>query len=488
MTRLIAALSLFTAAVPLPYACLGAPEIDEKIRKKNDAFVTNAYQADLKEHKDNADFMIRPGLLADKKTRRIRIYAEASGLTKYEITEFFLIDKASGHAYESIAVSFAKPSDVHDALVFLGVKPGRPINVAKAQFWPKGERIIMTFARQGDASAKPVRAETLIAKNQADMTMPETGLVFVGSYRTSWPAKSKTLAYAADVLGPLSLASTYNESTTLLDVPRMESQHDVYKQRLMNPKHLFKPGELLEVVLTPEYGPKKRRVVDVSILIRPKAGAVGQAPLTNIEFVLKGLKGHDAQPVSFEEALKAFRTAVQSGHDPFAVLDFDPRLMVKTIADVCQVLATIDSANGIRVEPPPTGQPYYKAFVPDETMRGRAKRISQPWELRMALKDDQLSTTLTQIKQVWKDDNIWPDLNVIDHPVDTPEAFREKLATLDPKGKAPHVIFVFADPSVTYGQVMSFIRPVLKTHPIIYVYLGPAQEDAAVKARAVSKL
>jgi len=33
------------------------------------------------------------------------------------------------------------------------------------------------------------------------------------------------------------------------------------------------------------------------------------------------------------------------------------------------------------------------------------------------------------------------------------------------------VVYVFASPSMTYGQLMSFVRPGMKTHPTVYAFL-----------------
>ncbi|MBN2302239.1 MAG: hypothetical protein JXN60_06975 [Lentisphaerae bacterium] len=438
--------------------------------EENQAKVVQICNENAKRHQDNPDLFVRPGLIADRKAREVRIYSEATGIGKHDIAEFFLIDRTSGHAYESVAVSFAKPSDIHNALVFIGMKPGRPVNTAKADFWPKGERVLMTFARYNNKAAKPVRAEQLIVYDETDRVMPLGGLVFVGSYRTNYPANSKTQSYAADVIEPQSIASIYNEPSTLLDVPRREPQHDIYKQRLINPEYLFKKGTLLEVVLKPEYEPPRKRVVDVSLHARKTTTQA--SALAEIEFTLSNA---DIKQVgNFEHVLKKLRALTESGHDPFVTLHFDPKLSIKTISEICKVLETIDSENGIRIEAPLPEHLYYKAFLPDENMRGRAKRISQPWELRIAAADNAHKITMTQINQKWPDDGIWPVVTTEDIPVASPEAFKKELSA---RGPGLSVIFVFADPLITYEQVLAYIAPVHKAYPIVYVYQGAPIAD-----------
>ena len=43
----------------------------------------------------------------------------------------------------------------------------------------------------------------------------------------------------------------------------------------------------------------------------------------------------------------------------------------------------------------------------------------------------------------------------------------------------PGVLFVFAAPDVTYGEMMAFVRPVQGTHGTIYVFLDEAPAPAA---------
>ena len=54
---------------------------------------------------------------------------------------------------------------------------------------------------------------------------------------------------------------------------------------------------------------------------------------------------------------------------------------------------------GIRVEPPSPGQLYFKALLPDEAMRPRARRVSQPWELHLTPGDDYRPPVESEIKR-----------------------------------------------------------------------------------------
>src|SRR5882672_4122693 len=103
-----------------------------------------AYEQNQKQFKDNQDYLVLPGLLADRKEKTVRLYGRATGLGPGDPVEFFIIPADSGKDYESLTVAFVKPSDVDRALKFIGMKAGRPVNYTENQYWPKGERVLMS--------------------------------------------------------------------------------------------------------------------------------------------------------------------------------------------------------------------------------------------------------------------------------------------------------------------------------------------------------
>jgi hypothetical protein len=84
---------------------------------------------------------------------------------------------------------------------------------------------------------------------------------------------------------------------------------------------------------------------------------------------------------------------------------------------------------------------------------------------------------------VWRDREVWPELKITECDVADPAAFAAELSS---RGPGLPVILVFADPSVRYGQLMAYIRPVLETHPTVYVFVEEeadgAPDDAAPDA------
>ncbi|EFK96106.1 secreted protein, partial [sediment metagenome] len=147
---------------------------------------------------------VRPGLVADRGTRRVRVYGESTSLNLGDPVEFPLIAEQSGKDYEALAVSFAQPSDVHRALEFIGLRPGAATSPSGLRFWPRGERVRVTFdliATNG--AATPIcRAESLVTDTRTDAPLPETGFVFCGArwtHGTDDTSPATGLVYAADV-------------------------------------------------------------------------------------------------------------------------------------------------------------------------------------------------------------------------------------------------------------------------------------------------
>lgn len=137
----------------------------------------------------------------------------------------------------------------------------------------------------------------------------------------------------------------------------------------------------------------------------------------------------------------------------------------------------MDSERGVRIEPPPRRQLYYKAFTPDTRLLNREERIYHPWELLLSEKMGRVQGTLVGIESVWNETSATPKLKSTEMPVAGPaellqvlesEADRRRRAGSRPR---PPVIQVFASRTLTYGALMDFLAPSLATHQAIHVYL-----------------
>lgn len=429
-------------------------------------FETNRAKYGASEH-----VLVLPGLVADRETKQIEVLAEATGIKPGVIVEFLLIDAASSKGYEALLWSHARPSDIHRALEFIGMRPGEPFRPGKLRFWPKGERVLTNVRAAGDDDRIPL--ESLVVDQTTKQTLPATGFVFTGSITVHKPDMPDEKAYAADVIDPRSVASIYNDSTAVLDVPRRALQHLVYGQQLVAPTCRFKKNELLTVTLEPEYKDGRRRVVDVSLDVTP---ADKQAATRSVEFELTDTRGRaltDRRKLA--DVLGVFGEMKRDGHDPFVSVQFSAGLKLGTVRDVCRLLQAIDTERGIRIEPPAKDQLYYEAFLPDPGLLDRERRIVDPWEVHLtADADDSVSAKLTRHQSRFVDGE--RVVSVETHDVPSAKALREYLDAEDARRKSleqrpgPRVLLVFAHPEVSYGLLVKFLAPAMTTHNVVHVF------------------
>jgi hypothetical protein len=450
------------AALCAAVAAGAEPDAAAVARERNAAVVQEIFRRDTAAHGDKPDFLVLPGLLADRAAQRVTLQAETTALAAGDIAEFFLIAQNSGHDYEALAVSFAKPSDIHDALVFIGLQPGQPADPGRLRFWPKGEHVLMTFQTTNEGPERvSARVEDLVLDTDAGRTLPRAGLVFTGSSRHAGADTGGV--YRADEYGPNAIASTYNEPDGVLDIPAEAQQSPVYGRRRVHAHaRLFPSNSLIRVLLEPEYAIGKRRVVEASFLFT--AGDTQE-----VACVRQGAaETESGARLSLNDFSGYLRSVAAGGQTPYLTVRFDDGLSLGTVRAVCALLTSLETEPGIRVEPPPPGTLCYRAFLPSEKFRDRAGRLAQPWELRLGRKQAAVTGVLTQIRQIWDDTSITPELEVTEHPV---ADGRELRAALDRLGPGLPVILVFAAPDLTHGELMAFLQPVLATHPTVHVFV-----------------
>lgn len=429
------------------------------------------HEANLKAHKENPDMLVLPGLLADRKGRKIELLAEATGLGAGELAEFLLIDQSSGHGYEALLWAFAKPSDVHRALEFIGLKPGAPIDPAKLRFWAEGPPVALNVRRDGESGTFPI--EQLILDTATGKTLPEDGFIFTGSFRLPPMEGQPDARYAADVREPRTIASVYNERTTVLDVPKRVSQEEVYGKLVVNPEQPLAGGSLLTIVMTPgdpvattpsrQFRLSMHRLNDDGADIFFRLEEDGQAPLREA-----------TEPTPILEALVAVWN--ESGA-PHVELHFGDRLPVKDVGMTCLLMAKMASMGMVRVDPPAPGQLFYRAFLPNKGWEAHHGRPRQPWELHLRRDGDGLSAKLVLYEPVHKDGGGESEFAPSSFKLSAPAEVRTRLEAKARVSRdlgvppPPPVLLVYAPPTMLYGEVMSFVRPVQDTHRTVFLYL-----------------
>jgi hypothetical protein len=418
------------------------------------------------EYKGNADIMVSRGLVADRRTRRIDLLAVSTGVAKNSPVEFLLVSPESGHDYEALAIAAVDPSTVHEALTFIGLEPGRSVNSSELEFWPKGERVTISFAcRETNYWEGRIAAENLVRDSVSGNSMPSSGFVFVGSHWFT-PQNSTNRQCLADVTEPHSIASLYNEMGTVLDLPGQATQGAVYGTRLANPEYVLPANTLLDIRIVPERVPGAPRVREMILSISAVPHA--QPGLAGVRGSLKEDNKSVFRDRAMSEVLRHFSNLVEKEFDPFVVFSFDGHITMEQAKAVSEVLSSLEGERGIRIEPPPQGQLYYKAFLPNEKHRNRGDRHAQPWELHLYSSSSTNRTLLTHIEEIWKDDSIYPELKPTNFHVGEASELR---ALIDKHGPGLPVILVFAEAKVTHAELMHMLAPVMSTHGTVHVFV-----------------
>jgi hypothetical protein len=443
--------------------------LDGILHDLNKAIVARYTEQAQKERGDRPDILVRPGLIADRTARTVVMYAQATGLGgKGDPPEFFIVSEKSGHDYEALSIAFCRPGDLHRAMEFIGMAPGHPVRHDRFQFWPKGERAFFTFrALTGDTpAADPIPMEELFLARAGGPTLERSGLVFTGSLTLPDPADPQRTVYAADAFDPRAIAAAYNEPTAVFDVPRQAPQAEVYGRIGVNPVHLFAPLALLEIVIKPELEKGRQRVWELDMLVATAADG------PQVVVTVKDAQGavlHER--AAFEQVLEDAAKQVAAGRDPFVTVRFDPAMRLSAIPPVSALLASVDTGKGLRIEAPPPGQLYYRAFTPDPAFRDRRRHYVHPLELRLLRTNGGLRGELTRVQTVWKDRAAAePQLQTQTYPVADGAALRARLDEIE---AGLDVILVFAPLDLTLGDLMRFIEPARSTHPVIHVYAEP---------------
>lgn len=462
-------------------------------RPRHAAGAKTAYEANLAKYKGAGDVLVLPGLVADRRTKRVELMAEATGLAAGSIVEFLLIDAKSGKGYEALLWSLARPSHVHRALQFIGMAPGEPFNPARLRFWSKGERVVASVAAADDSGDRvvPTLLERLVIDRNTGLPLPEAGFVFAGSFMVPRPGGKAGRAYAADVLEPKSLASIYNDPIAVLDVPRHARQRAVYGSQVVGPKYDYAKHELVKIILQPEYKDGRRRVVDLMLQVRRSsltargelAAADGGESAARLAFLLTDAAGKQiTEKPQLPAVLEVFDGLIRRGRDPYVSVCFDAALLLAEVRQVCRLIAAIDSEAGIRVEPPASGQLYYEALLPDVGLLDRESRIVEPWELHLVRgrrqMQEKLTGTLTLHESVFVGGDSKPKAKTTTFDVGAADELRGQLDADAARRQAagrrpgPPILLVFADANLKYGDLLELLGPALATHNIVQVFLN----------------
>ena len=189
-----------------------------------------------------------PHVSFDPKKRQVRVDCEA--LAVESPLEFFCV-KTGTSEHESVLRSPVTPSDLHTALLAVGLEPGRPVtysNSLKKWLPPRGAplhiSIEWTDPKSGKAVAVP--AHKLMRNVKTKKPMPTLTWVFAGS-RVMNDGK-----YAADVTGYI--VSVVNFDLTMIDIPEIKTNANETLEWERNPDTAPPGGTKVVMVIEPVGG------------------------------------------------------------------------------------------------------------------------------------------------------------------------------------------------------------------------------------------
>ncbi len=465
------------AALCLPASRAAAQEdtlSKPKGHAQNKQLAARAYEDHLKKFAGDTNILVRPGLIADRMKRRVEVMVERTSLGADAPCEFTVIDETSDHGYEALLLSFAKPSDVHRALQFIGTEPGGAFDPGSHRHWARGESFVLSVVR---SNTPPLRLEQLLIDRRTGRPLTERRFVFSGSKTVPAPANPLKKIYAADEFQPKSIVSLFNTPFTVLDVPGQIAKEEAYQNTIINPGHPLPEGALLTLLIEPLDRDGSKRVKDLRLQVHAGQTSTGDGPLSGLRFQLKDAAFVLNAPDSLLSVVEALAVLDRKKHDHFLTVAFGDTVTLGQAGMLAQILATIDREQGVRIGPPPPGQIYYRAFTPDRELLDRDARMFHPVELALSEKDGQVAGQLLLIDSVWKKDATRSELQFTARPVSGPAQLRQELdAEADrtrQAGQRPRlpVLMVFAPANLSHQQLIKFLDPALSTHRLIHVYL-----------------
>lgn len=411
----------------------------------------------------------RPGVTADRAKREVRIEAQATGIAAEEPCEFMLIGPRSGHAYESLAVSRAQPSDIHAALAYIGLAPGKCVSSSALQFWPRGPMVTARVAlpKEDSQQTEEVSIESFMYDREARQPLAASGFMFTGSRKMTDPDLATNEFYAADLLDPGSILPTFNETSSVLDIPRQGSQSQLYGRHTVNPARRMEKDAPLTVILRP--------AAPADALLVPTDTALNLA-WTNDALELRwaaaeGWNGATGTVTSVEAHLG---DALRAPKAVYASVQFDRATPLRALAEPCNAIETWVIEKGLRISAPDARNLFYRAFIPKPEFKERGDRPSHPLEIRLKSADGGWRAAVTLVTA---ERDPMTDQRTFSEESWTAATPAELAALARAHGAMLPVVIVFAPESMRYGDLADWIAPLRASHPVAHVYTEPAAKE-----------
>ena len=184
-----------------------------------------------------------PHINVDVEEKQVRV--ECQALRVDMPLEFFCV-KTGTSEHESVLRSDVTPSQLHLALLMIGLEPGEPVRYSEAaQKWlpPKGPplQIFCEYQKEGQTVRLP--AYRMMRNVKSKEPMPPLTWIFAGS-RVMPDGQ-----YAADVTGYI--VSIVNFDLTMIDIPKLASNANETLEWETNPETVPETGTPVTMIIEP---------------------------------------------------------------------------------------------------------------------------------------------------------------------------------------------------------------------------------------------
>jgi hypothetical protein len=184
-----------------------------------------------------------PHIQVDVKAKQVRVDCEA---VKADYPLEFLAVVTNTNEYEALVRTEAKPSDLHLALLMIGLTPGMPVRYSEStKSWlpPSGPPVDIWFEYQKNGKQMKLPAYRWMRDVQSKKEAPPMAWVFTGS------KVMNDHSYAADASG--SLVSVINNERAVLDVPALKSGAIESREYERNSELMPPTGTAVTMILSP---------------------------------------------------------------------------------------------------------------------------------------------------------------------------------------------------------------------------------------------
>ena len=342
------------------------------------------------------------GVAVDVTTRTVRILVEATGLGPADTAEFFAIGPLSDRSYESFFVTVASPAAIADAIERVGVPRGVPPDIAGARLWPCGEKLTLTATPVSTNGHDLAFADLLVDKAEKEEgAILRAPVVYTGGARDA-----AGVPYAATNI-PCAVFALYSHTPSLLQLNGQFDQSTVYGR--FHAKKAYPAGSLFELALRWD----------------------GRTTVLHRDVALTG--------TTLKDQLTSLR-ADAAAHDLFVRLSFGEGVTVDEATEIAQAMSLVDG-KGLKMDGPPPGHFFFRAFLPDPAWRARPGRIYQPFEVHVAADG---AKKFIFIEEDWSGEGLDPVLKPHETPLADWAELPKLIAQTGNQGAKINVLFLFA--------------------------------------------